>query len=208
MVRMTMHWVSSVTSWLDSKDEATMLVEVVAVLSKFVSEVRRAHGVSSLLCFPPCPMFSSKSSCGAPFLSTRGLLCVWGGTLPGVGAIGGRFRLDASAEVRARADGTRGVPLVCAARVLNRLSGCVLKGLRRPSCVAISLYPSARMLVPCVSVDCTGLCAVFCAMPGASLRPGGFVETFPRGRILFFLPEKCNGEGFGYQSKLISGSSV
>ena len=74
MVRMTMHWVSSVTSWLDSKDEATMLVEVVAVLSKFVSEVRRAHGVSSLLCFPPCPMCSSKSSFGAPILSMRGLL--------------------------------------------------------------------------------------------------------------------------------------
>ena len=142
MVRVMRHWVSSVTSWLDPKDEATMLVEVVAVLSKFVSEVRRAHGVSSLSCFPPCPMFSSK------------------------------------------------------------------KGLRRPSCVAISLYPSARMLVPCVSVDCTGLCAVFCAMPGALLRPKEFVETFSRGRILFFLPEKCNGEGFGYQLKLISGSSV
>lgn len=38
MVRVMRHWVSSVTSWLDSNEEATMLVEVVAVLSKFVSE--------------------------------------------------------------------------------------------------------------------------------------------------------------------------
>ena len=61
------------------------------------------------------------------------------------------------------------VPLVCVASsmsrvavarlsgrvMLKRLSGFVLKGLRIPCCVAISWYPSARMLVPCVSVDCT-----------------------------------------------------
>ena len=87
---------SSVTSWLNSKDEATMLGEVVAVLSMFVSEVRRAHGVSSLLCFPPCPIFSSKSSFVAPISSMRGSLCVWGVILPGVGASAGEVLMQAS----------------------------------------------------------------------------------------------------------------
>ena len=66
------------------------------------------------------------------------------------------------------------VPLVCVALSMSRvavarLSGCVMlkrlsgfvpKGLRIPCCVAISWYPSARMLVPCVSVDSTGLCTM------------------------------------------------
>ena len=110
---------------------------------------------------------------------------------------GGRFRLGASAEARGRADGARGVPLACAARVplshvvAVQLSGCNAvrhvplgaKSTWRPS-VATSLYFSARMLVLCVSVDWTGLCAMFRATLAALQGPGGFAETFPRGRIL------------------------
>ena len=112
---------------------------------------------------------------------------------------GGRFRLGASAEARGRADGARGVPLACAARVPSshvvavQLSGCkavkYVQSVWRPS-VAISLYLSALMLVPCVSLERAGLCSVLCVKPcsvaglGARSPPRAFFV------LLYFMPEK------------------
>ena len=116
---------------------------------------------------------------------------------------GGRFRLGASAEARGRADGARGVPLACAARVplshvvAVQLSGCNAvrhvplgaKSTWRPS-VATSLYLSALMLVPCVSLERAGLCSVLCVKPcsvaglGARSSPRAFFV------LLYFMPEK------------------
>ena len=112
---------------------------------------------------------------------------------------GGRFRLGASAEARGRAGGARGVPLACAARVPSshvvavQLSGwnavTYLQSTWRPF-VAISLYLSALMLVPCVSLERAGLCSVLCVKPcfvaglGARSAPRAFFV------LLYFMPEK------------------
>ena len=89
-----------------------------------------------------------------------------GGELPNVSRIG--------ADEACGVPFAWAVPLVCVALsmshvavarlsgcvMLKRLSGFMLKG-SIPCCVAISWYPSARTLVPCVSVDCTGLSTMF-----------------------------------------------
>ena len=89
------------------------------------------------------------------------------------------------------------VPLACALRVSSSLSGCIAvkyvpleaKSTWRPS-VATSLYLSARMLVPCVSVKCaglrSGLCVKLCFVAGLGGRfaPRAFFV------LSYFLHEK------------------